>query len=87
MTELWIGRSASAHVQLDWDEEVSALHAQLEVVGDECTLVDEGLSRNGSFVNGERVSGRRRLRDGDMLRFGQTVVLYRAPGLGDASRL
>ena len=45
----------------------------------ECTLVDDGLSRNGSFVNGERVSGRRRLRDGDMMRFGRTVMLYRAP--------
>jgi DNA-binding CsgD family transcriptional regulator len=84
MTELWIGRSASAQVQLDWDEEVSALHAQLEVVGEECTLIDEGLSRNGSFVNGERVSGRRRLRDEDMLRLGQTVVQYRSPGLADA---
>ena len=37
----------------------------------DCTLVDDGLSRNGSFVNGERVGGRRRLRDGDMLRFGR----------------
>ena len=83
-TELWIGRSGSAQIQLDWDDEVSALHAQLEVVGEECTLVDEGLSRNGSFVNGERVSGRRRLRDEDMLRFGQTVVQYRSPGLSDA---
>lgn len=83
-SELWIGRSGSAQLQLDWDEEVSGLHAQLEVVGDECTLVDEGLSRNGSFVNGERVSGRRRLRDEDMLRFGRTVVQYRSPGLSDA---
>ncbi|MDP1850688.1 MAG: LuxR C-terminal-related transcriptional regulator, partial [Solirubrobacteraceae bacterium] len=40
----------------------------------------DGLSRNGSYVNGERVNGRRRLRDRDMLRFGRTVVLYRAPG-------
>ncbi len=37
------------------------------------------MSRNGSYVNGERVTGRRRLRDRDMLRFGRTVVLYRAP--------
>jgi pSer/pThr/pTyr-binding forkhead associated (FHA) protein len=82
--ELWIGRGSSADVRLAWDEEVSGLHAQLEVVRDECTLVDEGLSRNGSYVNGERVSGRRRLRDGDMLRFGRTVVLYRAPGASEA---
>lgn len=78
--ELWIGRSPSADVRLGWDEEVSALHAQIEVVRDECTLVDDGLSRNGSFVNEERVHGRRHLRDGDSLRFGRTVVVYRKPG-------
>ena len=82
--ELWVGRSPSADVRLSWDEEVSALHAQLEIVGDECTLVDDGLSRNGSHVNGVRVNGRHRLRDGDMLRFGRTVVLYRAPARPEA---
>jgi pSer/pThr/pTyr-binding forkhead associated (FHA) protein len=81
-TGLWIGRGESADVRLDWDEEVSALHAQLEVVGAECTLLDDGLSRNGSFVNEERVDGRRRLRDGDRLRFGRTAVHYRRPGEG-----
>jgi FHA domain/Bacterial regulatory proteins, luxR family len=79
VASLWVGRSASADLNLSWDEEISGLHAQLEMVGLECTLVDDGLSRNGSFVNGERVSGRRRLRDGDTLRFGRTGVLYRAP--------
>jgi hypothetical protein len=78
--ELWVGRGGSADVRLEWDEEVSALHAQIEVVRDECTLVDDGLSRNGSFVNEERVHGRRHLRDGDSLRFGRTLVVYRRPG-------
>lgn len=75
---LWVGRSGSADLRFEWDEEVSALHAQIEVVRDECTLVDDGLSRNGSFVNEERVSGRRLLRDQDVLRFGSSQVLYRA---------
>ncbi len=79
-TELWVGRGDSADVQLGWDEEVSTLHAQIAVVRDECTLVDDGLSRNGSYVNEERVHGRRLLRDGDALRFGRTTVLYRRPG-------
>jgi FHA domain/Bacterial regulatory proteins, luxR family len=78
--ELWVGRRNAATIRLDWDSEVSGLHAQLEIVGDECTLVDDGLSRNGSFVNGERVRGRRLLRDGDVLRFGRSLVLFRAPG-------
>lgn len=78
--ELWVGRGGSADLRLDWDEEVSALHAQIEVVRDECTLRDDGLSRNGSFVGEQRVDGRRRLRDGDVLRFGRTAVLFRRPG-------
>jgi pSer/pThr/pTyr-binding forkhead associated (FHA) protein len=79
---LWVGRGDSADIRLDWDEEVSALHAQIEVVRDECTLLDDGLSRNGSFVGEQRVDGRRRLRDGDTLRFGRTTVLFRRPGEG-----
>ncbi|HEY7455995.1 MAG TPA: FHA domain-containing protein [Solirubrobacterales bacterium] len=81
-TALWIGRGEAADLRLDWDAEVSALHAQIEVVRDECTLLDDGLSRNGSFVGEQRVEGRRRLRDGDTLRFGQTTVLFRRPGEG-----
>jgi pSer/pThr/pTyr-binding forkhead associated (FHA) protein len=76
---LWVGRGDSADLRLEWDDEVSALHAQIEVVRDECTLLDDGLSRNGSFVGEERVDGRRHLRDGDTLRFGRTRVLYRRP--------
>jgi pSer/pThr/pTyr-binding forkhead associated (FHA) protein len=79
-SELWVGRGGSADLRLDWDEEVSALHAQIEVVRDECTLLNDGLSRNGSFVGEQRVDGRRRLRDGDVLRFGRTAVLFRRPG-------
>ncbi len=79
-TELWIGRGEAAGLRIDWDEEVSALHAQIEVVAGECTLLDDGLSRNGSFVGEQRVHGRRRLRDGDTLRFGRTAVLFRRPG-------
>jgi len=78
--ELWIGRSPSADVALPWDGEVSKLHAQLEYAAGECTLVDDGLSRNGSFVNEERIGGRRRLRDGDVIRIGRSRILFRAPG-------
>lgn len=83
--ELWVGRGEAAGLRLDWDAEVSALHAQIEVVGGECTLLDDGLSRNGSFVGEERVHGRRRLRDGETLRFGRTRVLFRRPGESGAS--
>jgi DNA-binding SARP family transcriptional activator len=76
---LAIGRRSSNDLSLSWDQEVSRVHAYLERTGGGWELVDEGRSRNGSYVNGERVAGRRRLRDTDVLRLGTTVLLYRAP--------
>ena len=78
--EIWVGRGEAAGLRLGWDGEVSSLHAQIVVIRDECTLIDDGLSRNGSFVNEERVLGRRRLHDGDVLRFGRTQATFRRPG-------
>jgi hypothetical protein len=72
-----IGRDATADVPLPWDAEVSRTHALLEQVGRRWTVVDDGLSRNGSFVNGARVVGRRRLTDKDRLVVGATQVTYR----------
>jgi FHA domain/Bacterial regulatory proteins, luxR family len=77
VTELTVGRRQSADVELDWDDQVSRLHARFERVEDDWTVVDDGLSRNGTFVNGERVNGRRRLFDGDTLRFGATTMTFR----------
>ena len=73
---LTIGREPESDIRLDWDEEVSRAHAQLERVGGAWTLVDDGLSRNGSFVNGRRVHGRRRLDDGDLIKVGRTALAY-----------
>jgi hypothetical protein len=75
-----IGRDRTAEVALPWDAEVSRTHALLEAAGRGWTVVDDGLSRNGSFVNEERVIGRRRLHDGDVLRFGRTQATFRRPG-------
>lgn len=82
---LSVGRDPGLDVRLDGDSEVSRLHAELELIGGSLVLSDDGLSQNGSFVNGERVVGRRRLRHGDELRFGATVLAFRAPG-EDAAR-
>jgi pSer/pThr/pTyr-binding forkhead associated (FHA) protein len=79
-----VGRRPANDVALPWDTEVSRLHAELERMGGEWTLADDGLSQNGSFVNGERLSGRRRLRDGDVLRFGATAVAYCAAQRGES---
>ena len=56
-----IGRGSGCDLALDWDDRASRIHAQLERVGSEWVVADDGLSRNGTFVNGERVLARRRL--------------------------
>lgn len=78
LSQVSVGRRSSADVALEWDEEVSRLHARFERIDDDWTVVDDGLSRNGTFVNGERLSGRHRLVDGDVLRFGTTTMTFRA---------
>lgn len=75
-----IGREAGNDLVLRWDIEVSRVHALLERLAGTWTVVDDDLSRNGTFVNGVRVRGRRRLNDRDVVRFGVTEVLYRDPG-------
>jgi hypothetical protein len=82
---LAIGRAASCEVALVWDREISRVHASLERLGDEWTFVDDGGSRNGSFVDGRRVQGRRRLRDGDVIVLGRSALLFRDPGGGGES--
>ena len=85
---LWVGRGAACDVVLDWDEKVSRVHVELVRVADGWAVEDGGLSRNGTFVGGERVTGRRRLHDGDLVRFGASTLTYRAPaGTGAATGL
>jgi pSer/pThr/pTyr-binding forkhead associated (FHA) protein len=79
-----VGRGPEADVRLRWDDQVSRAHAEIARVGGAWTVVDDGLSTNGTFCNDERVRGRRRLADGDQLRFGHTIVAFRAPTLKDS---
>ena len=81
-----IGRRPANDVVLDWDSEISRVHAALERLGDTWTVVDDGLSRNGTYLNGKRVTGRERLRDGDVLTVGGVAIAFRAPGGESASR-
>jgi hypothetical protein len=73
-----VGRLAEMDLSIPWDSEVSALHAELHCLGGEWTVVDDGLSTNGTYVNGQRISGRQRLRDGDRIRVGRTVLAFKA---------
>jgi pSer/pThr/pTyr-binding forkhead associated (FHA) protein len=66
-------------VVIDGDPLVSRVHSTLERVAGVWTIDDNGLSRNGTFVNGRRVSGRVHLRDRDEIRVGGTVLTFCAP--------
>lgn len=73
-----LGRRAGMDLPLAWDSEVSGLHAELHHLGGEWTILDDGLSTNGTYVNGQRITGRQRLRDGDRIRVGRTLLAYKA---------
>jgi len=81
-----VGRRPSNDVVLDWDSEISRVHAALERIGDDWTVVDDGLSHNGTYLNGKRVTSRERLHDGDVINVGGVAIAYRAPGGESVSR-
>lgn len=68
-----VGRSAKSDVVVG-DAGVSRIHLQLVVTDDgTCYAVDMN-STNGTFVNGQRIAGRVRLRNGDVLRIGNMTL-------------
>ena len=81
---LVIGREQGVDLRIDGDEAISRLHAELARVGRSWVIADDGLSSNGTFVDGERLRTRRRLRDRDLILVGETGVLYREPAAAAA---
>jgi hypothetical protein len=79
VTSATVGRRAEADVSIPWDPELSRLHAEFELRAGEWTICDDGFSQNGTWVNGLRLAGRRRLADGDLLRLGRTLIEFRDP--------
>ncbi|MDQ6747965.1 MAG: FHA domain-containing protein [Candidatus Dormibacteraeota bacterium] len=76
---LVLGRAAGSDLEIAWDGRVSGVHAYLELRGSRWVIEDDGLSRNGTFVNGERLQGQRILRDGDVIGAGDTLLGFRHP--------
>jgi pSer/pThr/pTyr-binding forkhead associated (FHA) protein len=76
-----VGRRGSNDVPLPWDGQASRVHAVLERVGSEWALSDDGLSKNGTYVDGARVSARRRLTDRDVIGVGSTLLVFRQPAI------
>jgi len=79
-----VGRRSDCDLVIDGDERVSRTHCELIPLGRDWLVADDGLSRNGTFVNGERVVGRRRLEDHDVLRVGDTRMPFRCPAHGQS---
>ncbi len=75
-SSLTIGRKHEADIALPWDVQVSRLHAEVYELSGEWMVADDGLSSYGTFVNGNRVSSRHRLRHEDRLRVGRTTLVY-----------
>jgi len=74
-----IGRRFEADISLPWDPEASRLHAELSHRAGEWVLCDDGWSQNGTWVNGLRLAGRRRLSDGDLVKIGRTIMSFHQP--------
>lgn len=70
-----VGKSSSNVVSLDHDSTVSRLHAVLENLGYAWSIRDVG-SRNGTYLNGEKISAERVLRSGDELRVGKSKLVF-----------
>lgn len=77
-----IGSHSSNEVVLAADRTVSRLHAVLEAFPAGWSLRDMG-SRNGTFVNGQKLSGERVLAPGDEVRIGRTRIVLRGGGHGE----
>ena len=73
VNEMFIGREVGSDVFVN-EVEVSRRHAQLTLQAGNYVLEDLG-STNGTFVNGERVTGTRILRPGDTITLGENVSL------------
>jgi pSer/pThr/pTyr-binding forkhead associated (FHA) protein len=72
---LTIGRAADNSVPLAGDDFASAHHARVEARRDGVWIVDLD-STNGTLVNDAPLNGRRKLRDGDVVKVGDTELRF-----------
>lgn len=70
-----VGKSSTNVVSLDHDSTVSRVHAVFENLGFAWSIRDVG-SRNGTYLNGEKISAERVLRSGDELRIGKSRLVF-----------
>jgi two-component system cell cycle response regulator len=68
-----IGRGTSSAIPIGEDS-ASRAHAKV-TVRDGVVTIEDLASRNGTYVNGEKLTGTRRLEDGDKIQIGRVVIL------------
>ncbi|HEX9332941.1 MAG TPA: FHA domain-containing protein [Anaerolineales bacterium] len=71
--QITIGRDSTNGITIN-DAEISRRHARLTFQGGKYILEDLG-STNGTFVNGQRLAGPRVLKPGEVVSFGEQIVL------------
>lgn len=76
-----LGKGTDNDVCISWDSTASRLHAVIEKYSSGWTIRDLG-SRNGTFVNGQRITGERALRPGDEILIGETRLVFRTTRAG-----
>jgi len=69
-----IGRTKVNTIALS-DPSVSAHHARVDRTDDGFVIEDIG-SRNGTYINSEKLAERRLLADGDLVRFGKVILTF-----------
>ncbi len=68
-----VGRGEEASVCID-DESISRSHCQLLLGPDECLVVRDHGSTNGTYVNGDRITQMHSLVPGDALQLGSVTL-------------
>jgi predicted component of type VI protein secretion system len=71
--QITIGRDSVNEIVIN-DAEISRRHARLTFQGGKYVLEDLG-STNGTFVNGQRLAGPRVLKAGEVVSFGEQIVV------------
>src|SRR5512138_2506672 len=71
--QISIGRDSVNEIVIN-DAEISRRHARLTFQGGKYVLEDLG-STNGTFVNGQRLAGPRVLKAGEVVSFGEQIVM------------
>jgi FHA domain len=79
--QVTIGAAGSNDVVISWDRTVSRLHAVVERIGEVGWVVRDLSSRNGTFVNGERIWQEHPVTSGDEIRVGSTRLVFRSDQL------